>query len=87
MSDIDEAALEASLQRALDEPMPTELKNTIADLIEPHTMNMYLDHGDVMTCIRVAFPVIRDWLADQNSGTDFGAAIVAGLRARERDAA
>ncbi|MFD3594385.1 hypothetical protein ACFWU5_16800 [Nocardia sp. NPDC058640] len=66
MSDIDEAALEASLQRALDEPMPTELKKTIAALIEPHTMDMYLKHGDVMTCIRVAFPVIRDWLAEQD---------------------
>jgi len=55
---------EASLRRALDEPMPRELRDRLADLIEPHTMNMYLKHGDVMTCIAVAFPVIRDYLAD-----------------------
>jgi hypothetical protein len=53
---------EATLQRSLDEPMPRELTGQIQDLIEPHTMNMYLKHGDVMTCIDVAFPVIRDWL-------------------------
>jgi hypothetical protein len=53
---------EKSLQRALDEPMPPGLKNRLASLIEPHTINMYLDHGDVMDCIDVAFPVIRDYL-------------------------
>lgn len=55
---------EVSLKRALDEPMPRELRDRIADLIEPHTLNMYLKHGDVMTCIAVAFPVIRDYLAN-----------------------
>ena len=53
---------ETSLQRALDEPMPRELDDQVKDLIEPHTINMYLKHSDVMTCIAVAFPVIRDWL-------------------------
>jgi hypothetical protein len=62
--DEQESAREASLQRALDEPMPDDLKSAIADLIEPHTMNMYLDHGDTMTCIEVAFPVIREWLRE-----------------------
>ena len=58
------ASREASLQRSLDEPMPRELRESIAGLIEPHTINMYLKHGDVMACIGVAFPVIRDWLRE-----------------------
>lgn len=57
-------SMDASLRRALDEPMPRELKGAIADLIEPHTLNMYLKHRDVMECIDVAFPVIRDYLRD-----------------------
>lgn len=61
------ASREASLTRAPDEPMPAGLRDAIADLIEPHTINMYLKHGDVMTCIRVAYPVIRDWLAEHGS--------------------
>jgi hypothetical protein len=51
-----------TLQRAMNEPMPRELRSALADLIEPHTMNMYADHGDTMMCINVAFPVIRDYL-------------------------
>jgi hypothetical protein len=54
-----------SLQRSLDEPMPDPLRGQLEDLIEPHTINMYLDHGDVMTCIDVAFPVIRDYLRER----------------------
>jgi hypothetical protein len=53
---------EVSLQRALDEPMPRDLNQRIMDLIEPHTMNTGADHDDTMTCIQVAFPVIRDYL-------------------------
>jgi hypothetical protein len=56
------ASHDASLQRALDEPMPRDLRKSIAALIEPHTINMSLDHGDTMDCIDVAFPVIRDYL-------------------------
>ncbi len=56
------ASREASLRRALDEPMPRELSEQIKDLIEPHTLNMYLKHRDVMDCIDVAYPVIRDWV-------------------------
>lgn len=44
--------------------MPPGLKDEVADVIEPHTMNMEIKHGDVMTCIAVAFPVIRDWFRD-----------------------
>jgi len=57
-------AMEASLERAMAEPMPRELHGKIADLIEPHTMNTYADHGETMTCIEVAYPVIRDWLRE-----------------------
>lgn len=55
---------EASMGRALAEPIPPELRGQVEDLIEPHTINMYLKHRDVMTCIDVAWPVIRDWLRE-----------------------
>lgn len=61
------ASLDASLERALSEPIPLDLRRQIEDLIEPHTINMYLKHGDVMSCIRVAFPVIRDYLREYPS--------------------
>lgn len=67
---------EATLQRSLDEPMPRALTEQIGDLIEPHTMNMYLKHGDVMTCIAGAFPVIRDWLRAHPE--DFAASVEPG---------
>lgn len=53
---------EEALQHAFANPMPRELQQRIADLIEPQTMNASLDHGEVMTCIEIAFPAIRDWL-------------------------
>jgi hypothetical protein len=56
------AAIEANLGRYQAAPMPPELNELVKDLIVPHTMNMELKHGDVMECIHVAFPVIRDWL-------------------------
>ena len=56
------ASRRASLRRALAEPMPRDLREQLEDLIEPHTINMYLKHRDVMDCIDVAFPVIRDYL-------------------------
>ena len=58
------ASMDASLERAMAEPMPAELDAQIQDLIEPHTINMYLKHRDVMDCIDVAFPVIRDYLRE-----------------------
>lgn len=59
-----EEIIEADIRRALDNPMPPELKGTIKDLIEPHTINARIKHVDVMDCIDVAFPVIRDWLRE-----------------------
>lgn len=64
MTPDEEAAREASLERAIAEPMPRELRDDLADLIEPHTINMYLKHRDVMDCIDVAWPAIRDWLRE-----------------------
>lgn len=55
---------DVTLIRAMAEPMPPVLRMALAHLIEPHTMNMYLDHGDTMTCIEVAWPVIRDYLGN-----------------------
>lgn len=57
-------SMDASLERAMAEPIPRELSEIIANLIEPHTINMYLKHRDVMRCIVVAFPVIRDYLRE-----------------------
>lgn len=65
-----EQALETALQRALDEPMPRDLREQIADLIEPHTINSSIKHGDVMEAIDIAFPVIRDYLSAQGATTD-----------------
>ena len=54
---------EENIKRTLDDPMPQELKDHIADVIEPSTMSMIIDHGDVMTCIEIAYLEIRDYLA------------------------
>ena len=50
------------LQRALDNPMPRELREHIGDYIESNTINMQVDHGDVMDCIDIAWPEIVDYL-------------------------
>lgn len=59
----EEDGREARLQRALDDPMPPDLVRLVADYIEPQTINAGIKHGEVMTCIRVAYPVIRDYLS------------------------
>jgi len=58
-------AVERVLRHALDNPMPDELRQAVAEQIEPYTINAYLDHGDVMDCIKIAYPLIRDYLAQQ----------------------
>lgn len=65
MTEIDQGARDAALRRSLDEPMPRDLTRQIADLIEPQTMNAQIPHGEVMTCIQIAFPAIRDYLAGE----------------------
>lgn len=57
-------AHEVPLTLALDNPMPRELKEQIANWIEPQTENTYTDHGEAMTCIGIAYPLIRAWLAE-----------------------
>lgn len=59
-----EERLEAAFQRALDEPMPDELRSLIADAIEPQTQNAMIDHGEVTTCIKIAYPLILDYLRE-----------------------
>jgi hypothetical protein len=56
------AQIEEDLGRAQAEPMPSDLRRAIASLIEPHTMNMQIKHRDVMECIDVAYPLIREFL-------------------------
>lgn len=70
MNDIDIDRLDQALQRAMDNPMPGDLHATIADEIEPQTMNTYTDHGEVMTCIEIAFPLIRDYLFGEAQARD-----------------
>lgn len=55
---------EAALLHALTNPMPRELSRAVADVIEPQTLNAGVDHGEVMSCIDVAYPLIRDFLRD-----------------------
>jgi len=55
---------ETILQFALDNPMPRELSDQIGNWVEPETMDCELKHRDVMTCIGIAFPLIRAWLAE-----------------------
>lgn len=52
------------VQRGLDNPIPRELERLLADYIEPQTMNARIDHGEVMDCIAIAYPQIRDYLRD-----------------------
>lgn len=63
MSPEQEAAIEADLARYRAAPMPPELREQVENLIEPHTMASETEHSAVMECIRVAWPVILDWLA------------------------
>lgn len=51
-------------QFALDNPMPEVLRDQIGEWIEPETMNCEADHGDVMGCIDIAYPLIRAYLAE-----------------------
>jgi hypothetical protein len=45
--------------------MPAGLRDAVAEQIELYTINAYLKHGDVMDCIAIAYPLIRDYLARQ----------------------
>lgn len=58
---------ESAMQRMLDNPMPRVLSDLVGDEIEPQTMNAGLPHGEVMICIEIAYPVIRDFLASKGN--------------------
>lgn len=61
----DPAVIEKVVQLSLDNPMPPELSNQIANWIEPETLNCASDHGDVMGCIHIAYPLIKAYLEEQ----------------------
>lgn len=60
----DPAVIEKVVQLALDNPVPRELDEQIANWIEPETLNCDADHGDVMTCIHVAYPLIKAYMEE-----------------------
>ena len=49
---------------ALDNPMPRDLRDQIGNWIDPETVNCEADHGDVLDCIDIAYPLIRAYLAE-----------------------
>jgi hypothetical protein len=63
------ADTETVLTLALDNPLPRELRDQIDNWIEPQTMNTYTDHGEAMTCVEIAYPLIRAWLAEHPEAT------------------
>jgi hypothetical protein len=66
----DDQPRQDALQRSLDEPMPADLAAQVSALIEPQTMNAGLPHDEVLICIDIAFPVIRDYLRGQRRMSD-----------------
>jgi hypothetical protein len=63
----EEERREVAMQRMLDNPMPRELEQAVADEIEPHTLNASLKHREVMIAIAIAYPLIRDWSRDNDT--------------------
>lgn len=55
---------ETVITLALEHPMPRAPRDQIANWIEPETINCELKHRDVMTCIGIAYPLIRAYLAE-----------------------
>ena len=62
MTDEEHDRREVALQRALDNPMPSDLEEAVSNEIVPHCMNAYLKHGEVMIAVEIAYPLIRDYL-------------------------
>jgi hypothetical protein len=61
----DPEVIELAVRLALDNPMPRELDEQIANWIEPETLNCGLKHRDVMTCIHIAYPLIKAFFERQ----------------------
>jgi hypothetical protein len=49
-------------QPSVRDQMPEDLCDLVAGMIEPTTMACYVDHGDVMDCIGIAYPLIRHYI-------------------------
>jgi hypothetical protein len=64
MTDEEQARREAAMERMLANPMPRELSQQVAAEIEPHTLNADLKHGEVMLAVKIAYPLIRDFLRE-----------------------
>lgn len=62
MTDEEHARRVAAMDRAAACPIPVDLSREVSAVIESHTMNVELDHGETMTAIEIAYPVIVDWL-------------------------
>lgn len=56
-----EAWLECVEELAGEHPIPDDLRAMIEDQIEPVTMNMGVDHDDVMSAIEAAFPLVLNY--------------------------
>lgn len=64
MTDEEHARREAAMERMLANPMPRDLSEAVAHEIEPHTLNAYLKHAEVMIAVEIAYPLIRDYLRE-----------------------
>lgn len=61
----DPEIIEMVVQFSLNHPMPPELAEQIANWIEPETLNCGLKHRDAMTCVHIAYPLIKAYLEAQ----------------------
>lgn len=61
----DPDVIELVAQLALDNPMPGELSEQISNWIEPETLNCGLKHRDAMSCVRIAYPLIKAYFERQ----------------------
>jgi hypothetical protein len=52
-------------EHAERDPMPSGLEDSLRDLIEPFTMKEEVEHAAVMDALKIAYPVIKDWLFTQ----------------------
>lgn len=64
MSDDEHARREAAMERMLANPMPRDLARAVAEEIEPHTLNAGIKHREVMIAVKIAYPLIRDYLRE-----------------------
>jgi hypothetical protein len=68
MADFEIDAYERAVLHALDNPLPQDLHRLIAEYIEPVTTNRRLDHGECMSLIGIAYPLINEYLIQRARG-------------------